>query len=193
MLSGLPPPRHQPRRAEGDSAARPFTIITSVHEEYQDADLFRSIPPPETPGPLGRDGVDLKVFIAGGSPATYLDPGHPRPRRLSGLLGLRRRERHLVPRAARPADLDHPRDPRALHRHRGLHLRGGRARRSGGGRRRPLRRSPRVLLLRCRPIGTTTTEGTTTCGAARPTPGKGADTTGSSTRARRSRPRRSGT
>ena len=55
--------------------ARPFAIITSVHEEFQEADLFRRITPPETPGPLGRDGVDLKVFIAGGSHATYLDPG----------------------------------------------------------------------------------------------------------------------
>jgi hypothetical protein len=62
--------------AQGDiRAARPFAIITSVHEEYMDADLLRRIPPPETPGPLGRDGVDLKVFIAGGSHATYLDPG----------------------------------------------------------------------------------------------------------------------
>ena len=62
--------------AQGDiRTARPFAIITSVHEEYMDADLFRRIPAPANPGPLGRDGMDLEVYIAGGSHATYLDPG----------------------------------------------------------------------------------------------------------------------
>lgn len=56
-------------------AVRPLAIITSVHEAWQEADQFRRIPSPATPGPLGRDGVDLDVYIAGGSHATYLDPG----------------------------------------------------------------------------------------------------------------------
>lgn len=62
--------------AQGDvRTARPLAIITSVHEPWQEADQFRRIPVPAQPGPLARDGVDLKVFIAGGSHATYLDPG----------------------------------------------------------------------------------------------------------------------
>ena len=62
--------------AQGDiRTARPLAIITSVHEPWQEADQFRRIPVPAEPGPLGRDGVDLKVFVAGGSHATYLDPG----------------------------------------------------------------------------------------------------------------------
>ncbi|GAA2003408.1 hypothetical protein [Microbacterium ulmi] len=62
--------------AQGDiRRAHPLAIITSVHEEYQDADLFQRIPSPAAGGGLGRDGVDLDVFIAGGSHATYLTPG----------------------------------------------------------------------------------------------------------------------
>ncbi len=62
--------------AGGDiRTVRPRAIITSVHEEFQDADLFRRIPAPASPGPLARDGVELDVYIAGGSHATYLDPG----------------------------------------------------------------------------------------------------------------------
>jgi hypothetical protein len=46
---------------------RPHSILTSVHEPFQDADLHNFIPP----GP-GRDGLDLVVWIAVGSHATYL-------------------------------------------------------------------------------------------------------------------------
>jgi hypothetical protein len=57
----------------------PHRIITSVHEEYQDADLFRLIPPPTLqpgePVPPARDVVDFTVYVAGGSHATYLSSG----------------------------------------------------------------------------------------------------------------------
>jgi hypothetical protein len=56
----------------------PFAIITSVHEEYQNADLFRLVEVPQidpNDPPLARDVVDFTVFIAGGSHATYLTPG----------------------------------------------------------------------------------------------------------------------
>jgi len=59
--------------------AVPHSIITSVHEEYQDADLFKFIdppfPPPTDPTREARQSVDFTVFIAGGSHATYLTPG----------------------------------------------------------------------------------------------------------------------
>jgi hypothetical protein len=59
--------------------AVPHAIITSVHEEYQDADLIRFIPPPiigeGEPVPPARDVVDFTVYVAGGSHATYLTPG----------------------------------------------------------------------------------------------------------------------
>jgi hypothetical protein len=62
--------------ADGDiRTVRPVAIITSVHEEYMDADIFRRIPVPEPQGPLARDNVVLNAFVAGGSHATYLDPG----------------------------------------------------------------------------------------------------------------------
>ena len=59
--------------------AVPHSIITSVHEEFQDADLIRTVTPPvlqpgETPPPA-RDAVDFTVYVAGGSHATYLTPG----------------------------------------------------------------------------------------------------------------------
>lgn len=57
----------------------PHSIITSVHEEYMDADLFKFIPTPvQNPGvpqPPARDIVDFTVFIAAGSHATYLTGG----------------------------------------------------------------------------------------------------------------------
>lgn len=59
--------------------AVPHSIITLVHEEYQDADLFAFIPPPIVapgePSPPARDVVDFTVYVAGGSHATYLTPG----------------------------------------------------------------------------------------------------------------------
>ncbi len=68
--------------AGGDEALRravPHAVITSVHEEYQNADLIRFIPPPITdpsnPAPPARDVVDFTVYVAGGSHATYLTPG----------------------------------------------------------------------------------------------------------------------
>jgi hypothetical protein len=66
----------------GDEALRrvlPRCVITSVHEEFQDADLLRVVPtPPPSPDgvvPIARDLFKFDVFIAGGSHATYLDPG----------------------------------------------------------------------------------------------------------------------
>jgi hypothetical protein len=60
--------------------AVPHSIITSVHEEYQDADIFKSIPPPVVqpgePAPPARDVVDFTVYVAGGSHATYLSSGN---------------------------------------------------------------------------------------------------------------------
>ena len=57
----------------------PFAVITSVHEEYQDADLLKFIDPPlpdpGNPGQLARDAIDFTVFVAGGSHASYLTPG----------------------------------------------------------------------------------------------------------------------
>jgi hypothetical protein len=57
----------------------PHAIITSVHEEYMNADLLKFIPTPvQNPGvpqPPARDIVDFTVFIAGGSHATYLTGG----------------------------------------------------------------------------------------------------------------------
>ncbi len=58
--------------------AVPHSIITSVHEEYQDADLFKFIPPPSPgdPNAPARDSVPFRVYVAGGSHATYLTPGN---------------------------------------------------------------------------------------------------------------------
>lgn len=57
----------------------PTAIITSVHEEYMNADLIQFIQTPvQLPGqpqPPGRQIFDPTVFIAGGSHATYLTPG----------------------------------------------------------------------------------------------------------------------
>jgi hypothetical protein len=57
----------------------PFCVITSAHEEFQDADILRVTPtPPPSPDgtvPIARDVFKFDVFIAGGSHATYLDPG----------------------------------------------------------------------------------------------------------------------
>jgi hypothetical protein len=59
--------------------AVPNSIITSVHEEKQDADKFRFIPPPipspNEPDRLPRQDIDLDVYVAWGSHATYLTPG----------------------------------------------------------------------------------------------------------------------
>ena len=65
----------------GDQLRRavPHCIITCVHEELQDADLFAFIPtvtpPADDPARLPRDDMDLRVYTAGGSHATYLTPG----------------------------------------------------------------------------------------------------------------------
>jgi hypothetical protein len=60
--------------------AVPHSIITSVHEEFQDADLFRFISPPilqpGEPAPPARDVVDFTIYVAGGSHATYLTAGN---------------------------------------------------------------------------------------------------------------------
>jgi hypothetical protein len=59
--------------------AVPHSIICSVHEEYQDADIFKFIAPPlpdpGNPNRLAREAVEFKVYIAGGSHATYLTGG----------------------------------------------------------------------------------------------------------------------
>ena len=59
--------------------AVPSAIITSVHEEYQDADIIRFIAPPliqpGDPVPPARDVVDFTIYVAGGSHATYLTSG----------------------------------------------------------------------------------------------------------------------
>jgi hypothetical protein len=66
--------------AEALIRAVPTAIITSVHEEYQDADIIRFVPPPiigpGEPVPPARDVVDFTVYVAGGSHATYLTPGN---------------------------------------------------------------------------------------------------------------------
>ena len=59
----------------------PESIITSVHEEWQDADVFKQIPQidalPDDPEEL-KKLVNLAVYVAWGSHATYLTPGdHP--------------------------------------------------------------------------------------------------------------------
>jgi hypothetical protein len=59
----------------------PDAIITSVHEEWQEADIFQLIPqpisPPDDPEEL-KKLVNLAVYAAWGSHATYLMPGnHP--------------------------------------------------------------------------------------------------------------------
>lgn len=54
----------------------PFSIIASVHHEWQDADIFKFIASRVLqPGNLARDEVDFTVYIAGGSHATYLTQG----------------------------------------------------------------------------------------------------------------------
>jgi hypothetical protein len=59
--------------------AVPHCIITCVHEEIQDADLFNFIPTPSAPVDnqdwLPRDELKVAVYVAGGSHATYLTPG----------------------------------------------------------------------------------------------------------------------
>jgi hypothetical protein len=50
-----------------------------VHEEFQDADVFKfvptPVPDPANPSPPAREVVDFTVYVAGGSHATYLTPG----------------------------------------------------------------------------------------------------------------------
>jgi hypothetical protein len=57
--------------------AVPTAIITSVHEEFQKADKFEMLtpPPPNSPNALPRDDMELIVYPAAGSHATYLTPG----------------------------------------------------------------------------------------------------------------------
>lgn len=56
--------------------AVPHSIITSVHEEFQDADIFKFIAPPvPSEGSLARDDVTFRVYVAAGSHATYLTSG----------------------------------------------------------------------------------------------------------------------
>lgn len=57
--------------------AVPHSIITSVHEENQDADIFKFIAPPINPSEdrLARDDVPFTVYSAAGSHATYLTAG----------------------------------------------------------------------------------------------------------------------
>ena len=117
--------------------AVPSAIITSVHEEYQDADLFRFIPPPMIqpgdPVPPARDVRRLHRLYRRRQPCDLPDPGTHDLVDFQDYLGLCRRERAASadPRAAGARHLDHPGDPRAFHRHRGLHLGRGRARRPG--------------------------------------------------------------
>lgn len=58
--------------------AVPHSIITSVHEEYQDGDIIKVISPPLPipDDPPARDRVPFTVYIAGGSHATYLTPSN---------------------------------------------------------------------------------------------------------------------
>lgn len=49
----------------------PHTVITSVHEEFNDNDRMKRLPVVRDPA---RD--DLKVYVAAGSHATYLTPGN---------------------------------------------------------------------------------------------------------------------
>lgn len=57
----------------------PIAAITSVHEEFQDADVLKFVDPPlldpSNPGQPAREAIDFTVFIAGGSHATYLTGG----------------------------------------------------------------------------------------------------------------------
>jgi len=55
----------------------PHSMMTSVHEEFQDADKFKSVDPPVSfpPELRARDVVPFTVFIAGGSHATYFTSG----------------------------------------------------------------------------------------------------------------------
>jgi hypothetical protein len=59
--------------------AVPHYLITCVHEEIQDADLIAAIPtpvpPPDDPLRLPRQDLPLVVYAAGGSHASYLQPG----------------------------------------------------------------------------------------------------------------------
>jgi hypothetical protein len=57
--------------------AVPHSIITSVHEENQNADLFKFIAPPVNVSEdrLARDDVPFVVYAAAGSHATYLTTG----------------------------------------------------------------------------------------------------------------------
>lgn len=60
-------------------SAVPVAILTTVHEPWQKADLYREVivspTSPGDPAPPGRELYDPKVYIAAGSHATYLDPG----------------------------------------------------------------------------------------------------------------------
>lgn len=58
----------------------PHCIITSVHEEWQDADQLRRfdvpwVPPASNPDAIPSEAMALTVYVAGGSHATYLTPG----------------------------------------------------------------------------------------------------------------------
>ena len=54
----------------------PHSIITSVHEEFQDADEFKTFQAPSPLPPSPREHLDpVRVYVAGGSHATYLTSG----------------------------------------------------------------------------------------------------------------------
>lgn len=58
----------------------PHSIITSVHEEWQDADQIQLfdvpwVPPAANPDAIPSEEMALTVYVAGGSHATYLSPG----------------------------------------------------------------------------------------------------------------------
>jgi len=57
--------------------AIPHSMITSVHDEFQDADKFKFIDPPLSfpPDLQARDVVPFTVYIAAGSHATYFTAG----------------------------------------------------------------------------------------------------------------------
>jgi hypothetical protein len=57
--------------------AIPHSMITAVHEEFQDSDHFKFIDPPLSfpPELQARDVVQFTVYIAAGSHATYLTGG----------------------------------------------------------------------------------------------------------------------
>ena len=167
-----------------------------MHEEYQDADILKFVPPP-VPDPadsdrLARDVVDFTVYVAGGSHATYLTSGTHDLVDFQDTWGYVDENAPCLYVIAPVilavsiilAIIEHLVDTEDFTSEEGVH-----AGPDDVVAEHPGKVAAHVLTLRCRGETTSTSRGTRPCSRFAPTPASGAARTGSSTRARPSRRR----